>query len=191
MFEVIATEAASEDAPEVADASHALEEVWRMEQAWERKDSLRLWDGDPAVVDDYLAAGRVVAAAEAGRLLREMIDASRQGEEILVTAATNAHVDQMQGPIIGERDPGLERRITWHDTGGTVTHRRCRRSGPGADASFRCRQRRPLEPGQYLSIRYTNRLTEADIEPSVGSVGYSYDNALAESVIGLYKTELI
>ena len=35
------------------------------------------------------------------------------------------------------------------------------------------------------------RLTEADIEPSVGSVGDSYDNALAESVIGLYKTELI
>ena len=45
--------------------------------------------------------------------------------------------------------------------------------------------------GQYLSIRYTNRLTEAGIEPSVGSVGDSYDNALAESVIGLYKTELI
>ena len=50
---------------------------------------------------------------------------------------------------------------------------------------------RPLEPGQYLSIRYTNRLTQAGIEPSVGSVGDSYDNALAESVIGLYKTELI
>ena len=49
----------------------------------------------------------------------------------------------------------------------------------------------PLEPGQYLSIRYTNRLTQAGIEPSVGSVGDSYDNALAESVIGLYKTELI
>ena len=44
---------------------------------------------------------------------------------------------------------------------------------------------------QYLSIRYTNRLAEADISPSVGSVGDSYDNALAESVIGLYKTELI
>jgi transposase InsO family protein len=44
---------------------------------------------------------------------------------------------------------------------------------------------------QYLSIRYTERLGEAGIEPSVGSVGDSYDNALAESVIGLYKTELI
>ena len=44
---------------------------------------------------------------------------------------------------------------------------------------------------QYLSIRYTERLAEAGIEPSVGSRGDSYDNALAESVIGLFKTELI
>jgi transposase InsO family protein len=44
---------------------------------------------------------------------------------------------------------------------------------------------------QYLSIRYTERLAEAGIEPSVGSIGDSYDNALAESVIGLYKTEVI
>jgi transposase InsO family protein len=51
--------------------------------------------------------------------------------------------------------------------------------------------RRPVEPGQYLSIRYTERLAEAGIEPSVGSRGDSYDNALAESVIGLYKTEVI
>jgi putative transposase len=40
-------------------------------------------------------------------------------------------------------------------------------------------------------MRYTNRLTEAGIAPSVGSTGDSYDNALAESVIGLYKTEVI
>jgi len=44
---------------------------------------------------------------------------------------------------------------------------------------------------QYLSLRYTERLAQVGIEPSVGSVGDSYDNALAESVIGLYKTELI
>jgi putative transposase len=44
---------------------------------------------------------------------------------------------------------------------------------------------------QYLSIRYTERLAEAGIERSVGSVGDSYDNALAESVIGLFKTEVI
>lgn len=59
--------------------------------------------------------------------------------------------------------------------------------------------RRPNEPlvhhsdrgVQYLAIRYTDRLAEAGIEASVGSRGDSYDNALAESVIGLFKTELI
>ena len=44
---------------------------------------------------------------------------------------------------------------------------------------------------QYLSIKYTERLAEAGIEPSVGSVGDSYDNALAETINGLYKTEVI
>jgi transposase InsO family protein len=44
---------------------------------------------------------------------------------------------------------------------------------------------------QYLSIRYTERLAKAGIEPSVGSIGDSYDNALAETIIGLYKTEVI
>ena len=44
---------------------------------------------------------------------------------------------------------------------------------------------------QYLSIRYTERLAEAGAVTSVGSKGDSYDNAMAESVIGLYKTELV
>ncbi len=44
---------------------------------------------------------------------------------------------------------------------------------------------------QYLSIRYTERLAEMGVEPSVGSVGDSYDNALAETIIGLFKTEVI
>ncbi|WP_210244275.1 IS3 family transposase [Methylosinus sporium] len=44
---------------------------------------------------------------------------------------------------------------------------------------------------QYVSIKYTERLAEAGVEPSVGSVGDSYDNALAETINGLYKTELI
>ena len=44
---------------------------------------------------------------------------------------------------------------------------------------------------QYVSIRYSERLAEADIEPSVGSKGDSYDNALAETINGLYKAELI
>ncbi len=51
--------------------------------------------------------------------------------------------------------------------------------------------RRPLEPAQYVSIRYTERLAEAGLEPSVGSVGDSYDNALAETINGLYKAEVI
>ena len=44
---------------------------------------------------------------------------------------------------------------------------------------------------QYLSISYTERLADAGIEPSVGSVGDSYDNAMAETIIGLYKTEVV
>lgn len=44
---------------------------------------------------------------------------------------------------------------------------------------------------QYLSIRYTERLAEAGLESSVGSKGDSYDNAMAESVIGLFKAEVI
>jgi putative transposase len=62
-------------------------------------------------------------------------------------------------------------------------------------------ERRPVRRGslihhsdrgvQYVSIKYTERLGEAGLEPSVGSVGDSYDNALAETVIGLYKTEVI
>jgi transposase InsO family protein len=44
---------------------------------------------------------------------------------------------------------------------------------------------------RYVSIRYTQRLAEAGVDPSVGSVGDSDDNALAETVIGLFKTEVI
>ena len=44
---------------------------------------------------------------------------------------------------------------------------------------------------QYVSIRYTERLAQAGVEPSVGSVGDSYDNALAETINGLYKAEVI
>ena len=44
---------------------------------------------------------------------------------------------------------------------------------------------------QYLAIKYTERLEEAKIDPSVGSVGDSYDNAMAETINGLYKSEVI
>jgi transposase InsO family protein len=62
-------------------------------------------------------------------------------------------------------------------------------------------ERRPMRQGklihhsdrgvQYVSIRYTERLAEAGIEPSVGSIGDSYDNALAETINGLFKAEVI
>src|SRR5690606_11103127 len=51
--------------------------------------------------------------------------------------------------------------------------------------------RAPLEPGQYLAIRYTERLAENGAVSSVGSRGDSFDNAMTESIIGLYKTELV
>ena len=44
---------------------------------------------------------------------------------------------------------------------------------------------------QYLALRYTDRLAEAGVQPSVGSVGDSYDNALAETINGLFKAEVI
>lgn len=50
---------------------------------------------------------------------------------------------------------------------------------------------RPLEPEQYLSIRYTERLAEAGIELPVGGIRDSYDNALAETIIGPFKAEII
>ena len=50
---------------------------------------------------------------------------------------------------------------------------------------------RPDEPKQYTSIAFTERLATAGVDPSVGSVADAYDNALAESTIGLFKTELI
>ena len=64
--------------------------------------------------------------------------------------------------------------------------RPCTRAGPsGAVASF------TTAIAQYLSIKYTERLAAAGIEPSVGSVGDSYDNALAKTINGLYKAEVI
>jgi putative transposase len=51
--------------------------------------------------------------------------------------------------------------------------------------------RRPLEFAQYTAIRYTLRLDDVGAVPSIGSVGDSYDNAMAESLIGLYKNECV
>jgi putative transposase len=49
----------------------------------------------------------------------------------------------------------------------------------------------PVESGQYTSIAFTTRLLESGVDASVGSVGDAYDNALAETTVGLYKTEWI
>jgi putative transposase len=51
--------------------------------------------------------------------------------------------------------------------------------------------RLPVESGQYTAIRYAERLADAGALASIGSVGDSFDNAMAESVIGLYKTECV
>ena len=51
--------------------------------------------------------------------------------------------------------------------------------------------RRPAEFAQYTALRYTERLAEVGAIASIGTVGDSYDNALAESVVGLYKTECV
>jgi putative transposase len=63
----------------------------------------------------------------------------------------------------------------------------CQRVPSGTDSLIHHSDR----GSQYLSIKYTERLAEAGIDPSVGSVGDSYDNALAESTIGLFKTKVI
>jgi putative transposase len=49
--------------------------------------------------------------------------------------------------------------------------------------------RRSLEPGQYTSVHFAETLMLAGLQPSIGTVGDAYDNALAETTIGLYKTE--
>ena len=51
--------------------------------------------------------------------------------------------------------------------------------------------RRPLEPGQYTAIRFTQRLADAGIQPSMGSVGDSFDNALAENFFSTLKVERV
>ena len=70
---------------------------------------------------------------------------------------------------------------------GALNQAICQRAPSGADKLIHHSDR----GSQYLSIKYTERLAEAGIDTSVGSVGDSYDNALAESIIGLFKTEVI
>ena len=69
----------------------------------------------------------------------------------------------------------------------TRSSRRCATAGPSAAAASCIK----AIAAQYVSIKYTERLKDAGVEPSVGSVGDSYDNALAETINGLYKAEVI
>jgi putative transposase len=93
-------------------------------------------------------------------------------------------------------DAVVPRIVGWRDSRTGPCELRPRRAGAQA-----LHERRPVHRGglvhhsdrgsQYVSIKYTERLVEAGIEPSVGSVGDTYDNALAETINGLYKAELI
>jgi transposase InsO family protein len=96
---------------------------------------------------------------------------------------------------------GGDRCVLAADRGLACGNQHAHRTGPGrlGDGHLAAGQRPgrahlPLgcrQTGQYTSIRYTERLAEIGAAPSVGSVGDSYDNSLAESTIGLYKTEPI
>lgn len=59
------------------------------------------------------------------------------------------------------------------------------------EREFPLDKQKGVRSSQYVSIRYSERLAEAGIEPSVGSRGDSYDNALAKTINGLYKAEVI
>jgi putative transposase len=68
------------------------------------------------------------------------------------------------------------------------------RAQPGvtrSPATARAHPSQRSRVAQYLSIRYTERLVDVGVEPSVGTVGDSYDNALAETINGLYKAEVV
>ncbi len=101
---------------------------------------------------------------------------------------------------VGVRVPGgRDRRVLAHDRGLAGGQEPAHRPGAGraraGDLAARRASRR-ADPhsdrgSQYTAIRYAERLAEVDAVASVGSVGHSYDNALAESTIGLIKTELL
>jgi transposase InsO family protein len=93
-------------------------------------------------------------------------------------------VDVFAGPIVGWRVSRLARADFVLDAMEQALNER----RPFAGSGLVCLSDRG---SQYVGIRYTERLASADIDPSVGSVGDSYDNALAETVITLFKTEVI
>ena len=104
-----------------------------------------------------------------------------------------ARLDEVGAAIEARvQDRHLDLRALWWCRQG---HREHRRSGGDQDnPRSSCAAGRGCDPRaqtQYVSIRYSKRLAEGGVEPSVGSKGNSYDNALAETINALYKAELI
>ena len=83
------------------------------------------------------------------------------------------------GGLPGDRIAGLPVRVTIHPAGRPIEHLLLEVL------------RRSVETAQYTSIRYSERLTQAGALASIGTVGDSYDNAQAETLIGLYKLECV
>lgn len=102
----------------------------------------------------------------------------RRGGFVYVAFVIDAYSRRIVGWSVAS---GMSAELVQRALEQALWERRKRGSGPLIHHSDR--------GAQYQSIRYTERLTEAGIRPSMGDVGSSYDNALAETIIGLYKTE--
>jgi len=132
----------------------------------------RLWLADITYVATW--SGYVYAALVIDAFSRRIV-----GWRVTATLATELALDALEEAIwtrLG--NPGRDQRPAHAPL----------EEGPGSETGL---IHHSDAGSQYLSIRYTERLREAGIEPSVGSVGDSYDNAMAESIIGLYKTEVV
>ena len=121
---------------------------------------------------------------------------ARCGKDLLDPETVDASIEVRSVGLVSIPYQVPRRRVPWK----SIDHL-LRRPVPSIYSSARTELAKLLIYGLFrkilvlaqddVSIRYTERLAEAGIEPSVGSQGDSYDNALAESIIGLYKTEVI
>ena len=143
--------------------------------------------GSPRVWRQLKQEGFAVARCTVERLMRELnLKGAARGRRFKTTIPDNA-ADRPQDlvkRIVGWRITQTLRTDLLLDALEQTLYDRPPRSAPGP-------AHQSDHGVQYLSIRYTERLADAGIGPSVGSRGDSYDNALDESVIGLYKNEVI
>ena len=104
-----------------------LEQVWRMENAWEKAASLQLRAMDPAAVDAYTERGRIRDHDDLEELLDGLAADHTEGRDVLVLAGSNRRVDAlndaMQARIVGARDPADELAIRWDDAAGGTAER--------------------------------------------------------------------